>query len=173
MAVRWSRAGYCLEQAAREIIGAPCKILESDFDIAAGRMGLELEVPGETSAYLSDVELKVRGGDMKLVAGRCVEMSGSADMERAIERGRLVDPGEMGGSRPIMEIYRYEDSVMEISLSCWIGGFAGMGAVEEAMRRAEFAMLRTRDAPPPPPPPRGIWQLPIGAKAGAATRSDP
>ncbi|CAI9831063.1 hypothetical protein IBTHAUMO2_150017 [Nitrosopumilaceae archaeon] len=148
MVVRQARAGYCLEQAARDIIGAPCRILESDFDIAAGRMSLELEVPGETSTYLSDVELEVRGGDMTLVAGRCVEILGSADVEGAIERGRLVDPGELGVCRPVLEIYRYEDSViMEIRLSCRMEDFVGIGAVEDVMRRAEFAMLRTGDGP--------------------------
>ncbi|CAI9831051.1 MAG: hypothetical protein MPI95_07410 [Nitrosopumilus sp.] len=64
-------------------------------------------------------------------------MLGSADAEGAIERGRLADPGELGGSRP----------AMEIRLLCRIEDFAGIGEVEDVMRRAEFAMLRAGGGP--------------------------
>ncbi|MDA7998971.1 MAG: hypothetical protein MPI82_03840 [Nitrosopumilus sp.] len=142
--VRRSRIGYNLEESIREVISAPCRIIDADIDLAMGVISLDLEIGGPDGAgYIDGAELRMRDGRAELEVSRSLPAPGAGSVERAMKEGAAVPLSPLEGSDPRLDIREDERTVtVTLTVSNDPARLPSISTLEDVMRRAEFAMLR-------------------------------
>lgn len=132
-----------MEQAVRDVIGSPCRIIESNVDLEQNRSAFEIDMPGD-EPYLDSVILSIYGSNAEMTATRAFSVRCPYNMDQATRRGSETPLGELDGHEPRLEISMCEDTlIITLSVAGRVSDMPKIHRLEEVLRAAEFAMLKS------------------------------
>ncbi|RNJ77929.1 MAG: hypothetical protein EB830_00960 [Nitrosopumilus sp. H13] len=141
--VRQARVGHNTEQAIRDMIGAPCRIIESCMDLEHNESTFEIDIV-EDDQYLDSVDLSVYGNNAEMTATRAFSVGCAYNVDHAIRRGSEMPLGELDGYEPKLEISVCEDAlIITLSVAGKASDMPKIHRLVGVMRAAEFAMLKS------------------------------
>ncbi|RNJ77703.1 MAG: hypothetical protein EB828_00425 [Nitrosopumilus sp. D6] len=142
--VRQARVGHVMEQAIQDVIGAPCRIIDSYIDLEQVVSTFEIDIPSAKDHYLDSVTLTVYGKNAEMTAVRVFSVKCPYNMTCAIKRGSMTNLDILKGYDPRLDIDVCEDAIiLTLSVAGMISDIPRIDKIAGVLRIAEFAMMKT------------------------------